>query len=658
MVSIIALLLALTASSHGVSVAAEPSRTHTVAPKGMDFTLVGHAGGQVRAVAALDRYALVGAGSRLLVFDVLESRRPQLVFESQALPGLVEGVVAAGPYAYVVAGEAGLFIYDVSTPSQPVLVGSLATPGTALGVAVSGSHAYVAAQSAGLRIVDTSDITKPVEVGFYDSAGFDILDVAGAGPFAYVTAGPSGLHVLNVSDPTMPVEVAALALSGTAQAITISSDHAYVAAGRSGLRVVDISDPLHPLEVGASRKDAEDAHDVSVTGDYAYVADRTVWTGETAVPGGLRTVDVSSPGDPISVSNLVGDVWAVAVRNERAYLASYDTLSGYANSFDVVSVEDPAAPSRLAVFAIPASMSGSMVASGSSLYLHDQGLSRLDLSDPTRPQLVWNLQLPSDSFYSGQLPGLAISGSNAYVGAGTAGLHVVDLQDPERPRLLTTLNRDAYEVAVQGNLAFVSLLYGGVNLVDISDPTDPTVVSAIIGSWSATDMQAVGDYLYIANYAFPAASGLLIYDIANPMNPVLVGSWNTGLDSPKHVEVRGSYAYLGVGTLQGTLVVLDVSSPASPVFVSDLAFPAYFYDMTRSGDHILVTLPFVPGGGLRSIDVSNPAQPRVDGQYVMSKAFASSVAVLPGRIVALGSLPRPGGAALGLDLLRATSPPR
>ena len=169
MVTMIALVVALAmpaTSPPGRAVAAEPRWTHTLTPNDMDFTLIGHAGGPVRAVAALGRHVLAGSGSRLLVFDVSLSRRPQLVFESQALPEQVEGVVAAGPYAYVVAGEAGLFIYDVSTPPQPVLVGSLATPGTAQDVAVSGSYAYVAAQSAGLRIIDTSDVTHPVEVGF------------------------------------------------------------------------------------------------------------------------------------------------------------------------------------------------------------------------------------------------------------------------------------------------------------------------------------------------------------------------------------------------------------------------------------------------------------------------------------------------------------
>src|SRR5262245_4924879 len=652
-----ALILALTASSHAIAVPAERSGSLAVAAQDMAFTLLGHAGGPVRAVAVLNRHVLVGAGPQLLVFDVLVPGRPQLVSDSLALPGQVEGVAVDGAYAYVVAGKAGLFIYDVSAPSQPVLLGSLPTPGAALRVAVSGRYAYIAAQSSGLRIIDAGEVSQPVEVGFYDNPAFDILDVALDGAFAYVACGRSGLQVLNVSDPTEPVAVGSLALPGVAQGVAISAGHAYVAAGRSGLLVVDISNPQQPLQVGASRKDAEDAHAVTVAGDHAYVADRAVWTGEVALPGGLRTVDVSSPDDPISVANLVGDVWAVAVADDHAYIASYDTLSGHANSFDVVRVEDPSQPLRLAVFAVPAGMSASMVASGGSLYLHDQGLSRIDATNPRQPHLVWNLQLPADSF--GQLPGLAISGRYAYVGAGRTGMHVVDLQDPKRPQLVATLASEAFEVAVQGSLAFISNLFGGLSLVDVSDPTDPNVVAAIPGSWSVRDMQAVGDHLYIGTYGFPAASALLIYDIADPLSPVLVGSLEIGFDPASHVEVSGRYAYLGTGAaLGGVLIVVDVANPARPKAVGRLGFPVYFYDMALAGDHVLVTLPSIPGGGLRSIDVSNPVQPRVDGQYVLQSTFATSVAVLPGRMVALGSTPLSGSDGLGLDVLQATKTPR
>src|SRR4029079_3139053 len=120
-------------------------------------------------------------------------------------------------------------------------------------------------------------------------------------------------------------------------------------------------------------------------------------------------------------------------------------------------------------FAVPASIYSPMVTSGRSLYLVNQGLTRMDLVNPVQPRLVWNLQLPGDTYFPGALTGLAISGDYAYVGAGSAGLHVVDLHDPQRPRRLVTLDHEAYDVVASGNLAFISELYGGLSLVDISD---------------------------------------------------------------------------------------------------------------------------------------------------------------------------------------------
>ena len=621
-------------------------------PSDLLFSPIGRAGGPLQSVAALDRYVLAGAGRQLFVFDALNLRRPRLVFQTEQLPDKVEGITVAGQYGYVLAGNAGLFVYDLAEPTVPVLIASLPLPGKAHDAAVAGTHAYVAAGSAGLRIIDVSDITQPVEVGFFDNPAYDILNVAVDGQYAFVTGGQSGLRVLDVSDPAAPFEAASLDLPGTAKGIAILSDYAYIAAGNAGLQVVDISDPLQPAEVGSSRKTRpEDAHDVIVVGNYAYVADRSVWTGEYLEPGGMRTVDVSSPVDPISVSNLTGDIWAIAVSTERAYIANYDPINDNANSLDGVSLKDPAEPQLISQFAVPSSIYPPMVTSGSSLYLVNQGLTRMDLANPVQPRLVWNLQLPGDTYFPGMLTGLAISGDYAYVGAGSGGLHVVDLHDAQRPRRVVTLDHEAYDVAASGNLAFISELYGGLSLVDISDPTAPTVLSTVTGNWSVSDMQVAGDYLYVANYAYPSTSALLIYDISDPTNPVQIGSFNTGTESPRHVEVKGQWAYLGVGTLSGTLVILDISDPANPQSVSQLDLPVYFSDMTFAGGHILVTLPSIPGGGLRSIDVSDPAQPRVDGQYILSGSFTQGVATLPGQIVTLGT-------SQGLLVLQATTTPR
>jgi hypothetical protein len=69
-------------------------------------------------------------------------------------------------------------------------------------------------------------------------------------------------------------------------------------------------------------------------------------------------------------------------------------------------------------------------------------------------------------------------------------------------------------------------------------------------------------------------------------------------------------------------------------------------DMARVADHILITV----SGDLRSIDVSDPRLPRVDGEYPNSGAY--QVAALPGGIVALGTATYGVARSAGLRVLQ------
>ena len=95
--------------------------------------------------------------------------------------------------------------------------------------------------------------------------------------------------------------------------------------------------------------------------------------------------------------------------------------------------------------------------------------------------------------------------------------------------------------------------------------------------------------------------------------------------------VQGNYAYLGFGQ---ELVVVDVSNPASPVRVGAWTLPGPVTDVCLTGSTAYVSHAsnYSPTdaylhGGMRIIDISDPARPAEAGYYLYEESFPTSVAV-------------------------------
>lgn len=130
-----------------------------------------------------------------------------------------------------------------------------------------------------------------------------------------------------------------------------------------------------------------------------------------------------------------------------------------------------------------------------------------------------------------------------------------------------------------------------------------------------------GQYAYVADqYA-----GLLIFDIADPTHPVLVGSHRTGLPGTldsraASVVVSGNYAY--VGDEDSFLNIFDVSNPASPLLLSTYNGPTdsfvFPYTLAISRTYIFAPVyieytPINKDGAVYIIDVSDPNAPSLAG---------------------------------------------
>jgi len=104
---------------------------------------------------------------------------------------------------------------------------------------------------------------------------------------AYFGSGDT-LKIVDFTIPSEPAELGSIILPTQLRDVTVNGDYAYVADWTDGLRIINISDPSNPIESGSYHTEGENpdirAEKIEVRGNYAYLAEGA---------GGLRILDVS-----------------------------------------------------------------------------------------------------------------------------------------------------------------------------------------------------------------------------------------------------------------------------------------------------------------------------------------------------------------------------
>lgn len=392
----------------------------------------------VNDVSVANGYAFI-VGSYLQVVDVSDPRAP---YETATLfVGEGRHVTVRGNYAFIATRYTGLHTVDLSNPAVPVQVGLYNPPEEAPHIkhaAVAANYAYVLVgygpHSGGLRVVDVSDPAAPVEVGLYrpPNGAWDVAIVGDRSSdqgrvYAYVAADGEGLQVLDVSNPAAPI-VVGFESSDWVDNVTVAGDYAYLYNMAGRLQVMDISDPTNPVGVGAYAE-LETIRDVVVVGDYAYIV---------AEDDGLRVVDISRPAAPSEVGSYS---WGertgtlrLAVAGDYAYVFTAESSRGAPSddSLRVVDISNPVNPVEVGSYDIPdwyyppgdsseeaLRISNDMVAAGNQVYVFDDRLYVVDVSDPTSPTEADIYSLPATVLVEGDCVYL-IDGSLSVVGGSSS----------------------------------------------------------------------------------------------------------------------------------------------------------------------------------------------------------------------------------------------
>ncbi|MCU0286570.1 MAG: Ig-like domain-containing protein [Acidobacteria bacterium] len=572
--------------------------------------------------------------------------------------GAYNKVFVKGNYAYCSAGYAGVDIINIANPANPKKTGNCETPGHADDITIKDNYAYVADGESGLQVIDITSPSVPKSIGTCDTPGAG-TGVFVYGNYAYIADGHSGLQMIDVSVPSSPHLVGNFAAPYWTSGVFVTGNYAYVITGEwdteideifGELIILDISNPSSPNQVGTLKLSC--ATGIYVTGNYAYI---TVAMGNFN-SGGLAIIDVKNPASPALLKFLQASNAGyndIDIKDNYAYCAG-----SFGVNLAIFDIGNPTNPTRLGGIETPGYGRGVHI-SGNHAYVADTegGLQIINIADPTYPFITGNydhsgkmdyLSISSNYAYTGtfydsklqvinvsvpSLPnyaatydnpgkpmrGLLVKGKYAYVGYSSKELQIINVTNPTAPFLSGTYqhSRSWYPAAIDSDdtHAYVADYQNGLSIIDISNPSNPKAVKNYDISRGPIDIFVKGSYAYMA----VLLSGLKVIDISNPSSPTIVGSINI-THNLAAVFVKGNYAYVASADYTGTggpdrtgrLYVIDVTNPAAPTLVGNIALPDAASDVSINGNYAYVACG---PGGLQIIDISKPAAPDLVQNY-------------------------------------------
>lgn len=558
---------------------------------------------------------------------------PAMEFVTQ-VGGPASAVAVAGSNVVVGVGPR-LVILDVTDPEQPRRIGLsapiLSSLASVVDIQVAGGFAYVAAGRGGLAIYDIRQPERPVSVALVSGTAYK---VAVAGQLLFSTH-EGVLQIWGIADRAHPQLLSEMVTPNMGyddySDVTVAGNYAYVAQSNAfnGVQVVDVTDPNHPVIIEtlpiAGRPDS-----VIIAGNRLYVGAHD--TSQSSSNGGLHIVDASNPQALVDVGMVGGYVTAFDVAGRYTYVLDYNLP----HSLRVIDCTNPQNPHEIGVVAIAGDGRGLAASTGHQVYVaeapvlstvapNDQGGLRIvDVTSPSAPAVVGFYDTP------GFVYDVALTGNFAYTANGEEGLAVFDLTDLNYPPLVGVLGNGGqatYAVAIAGALAYAGEYDpwrggGGLRIVDISNTPNLHTVGYIELDDAAFDLQVIGGYAYVlGNNSF------VVIDVSNPQQPSARCSHY--LDSGGELTVRANRAYIAH---RGGVSIIDVSNTASCPQIGSIDLPGLATAIDVVGNRAYVGQNWNQNG-IHIFDVTNPQQPQAMG-FLATPNTPHAIDALPNRVYA------------------------
>ncbi|NHJ05218.1 MAG: hypothetical protein EAX90_10360 [Candidatus Heimdallarchaeota archaeon] len=178
-------------------------------------------------------------------------------------------------------------------------------------------------------------------------------------------------------------------------------------------------------------------------------------------------------------------------------------------------------------------------------------------------------------------------------------LYIIDITSIENPQLISTLELNLYHmfyygigVSISGNYLYIA--DNSLYIIDISDNSNPTTISTIT-DYTANDVAAVGSIVYLA-----CDDGLVILDVSSPESEVFVGNYS--LPDAKKVCIEGTFCYLFCQGYYIECNVIDITNTNNMHFLGSYKKDSMKYLCISSS-----ILYFIRSSSLFVIDLTDPS---------------------------------------------------
>ena len=554
-----------------------------------NLTLIGQwMWGSCEDVAVAEKYAFVGNGKLLQIFDISNTKDPKLLSELQS-KYLINQIEIHDNYVYLTNP---FMIINVSDKENPVIVYEEIFDYFPISLTLNGRYCYIGDFYSYIFIYDISDPEKPKKVGWTRGSGEITTGIVIKEPYMFVlTADGLLVDIFDITDKSKPKWISDYVFGSYGGSIAVDSSYLYLGCNaHPRFQIIDVSDPYNPQYIGGL--DFTDAPDfITIKDTLALISlkqlgFKVVSIADRKNPKIISQIDwfgIKSPyvgptihtqqNGYVFLASIIG-LWIVDISNISALKTEYYYRTAFNNykcieqndyiyianalaGLKILDVSNPKMPYLTGYFDTNSSLIDIGVDGQYAYLLTENGFNILDIDNPKKPVSLGEI-LFSDTTQTVLPRFMTFDGLYVYVVRPSKKLTIIDIKDKKNPSIEVTvpLKNEPYGLAKKGTWLFVAEGDSGIQIFDVKEPFNIPLISKNIISEASRGIYIKNNLLFSGN---GGEDGIKVYDISDECKPVLLSQ----------ADINGGVTYMNLITSENYLYVssyynleiFDISNP-------------------------------------------------------------------------------------------------